>query len=284
MPLTRAYEEHEVRSDVGKIFDEVRNALNLPFVPTLFKLSAGAPEYLGAVWADLHEVACAREFHAAAHALAEFTHSQVIHAGWQMSDQHRVLSGMKFPLEEEEIVAMTAGIFAKATPEMLLFARLMQLGFSGGQRGRVSGSKEPRPLGRWYTLYVPPERQAGLRTWLIYSDIKRTTGSRNVMSIFRVLSPYPAYLSSVWVDAKKLLQQPGFRRAADDVARRSRALLSGLPVRDHHKLARGVSPQQWREIEETVDGFVRILPQFALFAAVWQRSFERLGYRAPLAA
>jgi hypothetical protein len=34
-----------------------------------------------------------------------------------------------------------------------------------------------------------------------------------------------------------------------------------------------VAPNEWREIEETVDGFVRQLPLDALLMAVWQRSF-----------
>jgi hypothetical protein len=50
-------------------------------------------------------------------------------------------------------------------------------------------------------------------------------------------------------------------------------LLNGLPVRDHRSMLKDLNPQQWREIEETVDGFARLLPQFVLLTAVWQRSF-----------
>jgi len=46
-----------------------------------------------------------------------------------------------------------------------------------------------------------------------------------------------------------------------------------MPVRDHRALLKDLDATQWREIEETVDGFARLLPQFALLTSVWQRSF-----------
>ena len=52
-------------------------------------------------------------------------------------------------------------------------------------------------------------------------------------------------------------------------------LTIGLPVNDHRALAKTVNSQQWREIEQTVDSFARLLPQFAIIGAVWQRSFPQ---------
>jgi hypothetical protein len=46
-----------------------------------------------------------------------------------------------------------------------------------------------------------------------------------------------------------------------------------MPVKDHRALLKDLDPEKWREIEETVDGFARNLPQFVLLTAVWQRSF-----------
>jgi hypothetical protein len=154
---------------------------------------------------------------------------------------------------------------------------LLESGYSGGQRGRVSQAKQASALSRWFRLYVPGEREAGIRAWLIYSDIRRTTGSKNIPEAFRALAPYPGYLASTWVEMKRLLQDAAFRRSTDDVGRRARALLNGLPVRDHRKLAKSVTPQQWKEIEETIDTCARALPQFLMFTAVWQRSFRSFG-------
>ncbi|MGZ7100029.1 MAG: hypothetical protein ACXVJ8_16265, partial [Candidatus Angelobacter sp.] len=49
--------------------------------------------------------------------------------------------------------------------------------------------------------------------------------------------------------------------------------LAGMPVKDHRAILKDLNPAQWRDIEETVDGFARLLPQFTLLTAVWQRSF-----------
>lgn len=100
---------------------------------------------------------------------------------------------------------------------------------------------------------------------------------RNVVSMYRVLSPFPAYLASVWMDSKKVIADAAFRRARDEVSKRTLALTTGLPVRDHRAAGRQISPEQWREIEETVDSYTRVSPQFSLLAAIWQRSFGRRG-------
>ena len=61
--------------------------------------------------------------------------------------------------------------------------------------------------------------------------------------------------------------------AREDLNKRARALLTGLPVKDHKALLKDLDPKQWQEIEDTVDGFARLLPQFALLTAVWSRAF-----------
>ena len=72
-------------------------------------------------------------------------------------------------------------LFARTADGMVLFSRLMQRGFSGGQKGRVSSAKNSPALSRLVTLHIPGEKEASLRTWMIYGDIKRTTGAKNVL-------------------------------------------------------------------------------------------------------
>ena len=140
-------------------------------------------------------------------------------------------------------------------------------------RGRCGGEKQASALSRLMSLQIPNERDAGLRVWLIYSDIKKTTGARHVPSLFRAVAPFPGYLASLWVDAKKVLHQREFDMAAQEVSRRALSLLVGLPVSNHRALARNISAPQWKEIEEMVDGFARLHPAFAILGATWYRSF-----------
>jgi hypothetical protein len=273
MAFTRAYEEHEVGPELRRIYADIRTSLDLPFVPTLFKVLAAQPEYLRALWSDLGNAARSREFSAASTALEEFCHSEAVSGGWRFSDQRKQLAGERFSASDAEVLASVVSVFARALPQMTLLARLIQLGYSGGQRGRVVAARQAAALARLITINIPNEREASMRAWLIYADIKRTSGAKNVISAFRVLSPYPGYLASVWFDAKKIIRDASFTHAKEEVARRSRALLNGLPVGDHRQATKKISAKDWREIEETVDGFVRQLPQFALLTAIWQRSF-----------
>ncbi len=276
MSLTRAYEDHEVGPEIRRIYGEVRAAFDIPFVPTIFKLAAGCPEYLKAMWHDLLPVASSREFQNAALSLDEFIRSEVVSGGWKFGDQERTLAAQKISTADMAVLAGVVGVFVRALPRMVLFTRLMQRGYSGGQAGRVSPGRQHPALSRLVTLHVPSEEEAGMRAWLIFGDIKRTMKIKNVPSPFRVLLPFPGYLGSVWMDSKKVFGNREFLKARDEVARRSMGLLAGLPVKDHRQLGRHLTAQQWREVEESVDGVARLLPQMAVLVSVWQRSFALL--------
>lgn len=273
MAFTRSFEEHEVTPELRRIYSEIRSSFDLPFVPTIFKLVSSAPAYLKGMWKDLGQVACSREFQSAAQAFQEIAHSAAVSGGWSFSDQPQVLAQDKFSNADIRVIGGVIGLFARATAETALFTRLMQRGYSGGQKGRVSHSRQVSALAQMINIHVPNEREAGLRVWLIYSDIKRTTEASSVLDLYRVLSPFPSYLNSAWLDSKKLLMDSTFIGAREELNRRARALLTGFPVKDHRALLKDVEASQWRDIEETVDGFARILPQFVLLTAVWQRSF-----------
>lgn len=276
MALTRAYEKNEVSPEVARIYDDIRDALDLPFVPTLFKLSAGIPDYLRVAWDDLDTVARSREFEAAACALQDHVRALVVSGGWIFAEHERAVAGQKFQATDAQLLSGIAAIFARSLAQMTLVARLLQRGYSGGQKGRVSGGKRPAALARMLELQVPNEREAGIRAWLMYSDLKRTTGTKNVPSMFRVLAPFPGYLAATWMESKKALSQPAFVHAAVELDERCRESIAVLPVTDHRSRAgKRVAPQQWRDIEAMVDGFTRTLPQFALLAGVWQRSFPQ---------
>jgi len=277
MPLVRAYEEHEVPEEIRRLYSDVRLSFDLPFVPNIFKVAAARPDYLRGMWDDLGPVVRSREFHAAAEALEEYIRSQAIRGGWRFPDQQKALAAQKFAQIDVNALRGTVMIFQRALPRLALFTRLLQRGYSGGQAGRISSSKHAAALSRIAALNVPNEKDAPLRVWLIYSDFKRTTGARNVLDPLRVISPFPGYLASVWTDMKRLLNDSAFQRARDDAAKRCLGHIVGLPVRDHRAGIRTLAAGDWREIEETIDGFARLFPQFALATAVWHRSFPQFS-------
>jgi hypothetical protein len=277
MSLIRMYEETDVSRDLRRIYGDIRTSLDLPWVPSIFKLAAGSPQYLTTMWHDLDPVARSQEFQGAAKALEEFVRSLAVSDGWNFSAQDRVLSAQKFSVGDIEQLGGVINLFVRSIPKLVLFTRLMQRGYSGGQRGRITPGRQASALAKMITLNVPTEKEAGIRTWLIYSDIRKTLGTKNVLTLFRIISPYPGYLASVWQDAKKVMNQPNFRGAQERVARRSLGLIAGMPVKDHRKIAKAMSPAEWRDVEELVDNVARLLPQVALLAAVWQRSFPSYG-------
>jgi Halocarboxylic acid dehydrogenase DehI len=273
MALTRAYEEHEVTPEIRRMYSSIRTGFDLPYVPNIFKLTAAIPQYLKAMWKDLEPVVCSREFETAAQAFQEVAHSAAISGGWSFSDQPGLLAAEKFSNADIRVVGGIVGLFARASAQVALFSRLIQRGYAGGQRGRVTRSKQISALSQMVRVHVPNEREAGLRVWLIYTEIRKTTGMKTVPDLYRALSPFPSYLASAWLDSKKLLADASFISAHEELNRRARALLTGMPVKDHRSIMKDMDAKQWHEIEETVDTLARLMPQFVLLTSVWQRSF-----------
>ena len=141
MAMTRAFEEQEVQAELRRIYGEVRASLDLPFVPTLFKVLAGWPDYLKLMWGDLGRVARSREFHATVRALEEFVRSLAVKSGWRFSDPRKVLVAQKFSGDDMEVIAELPPVFVRSSCQMSLFTRLLQRGYAGGQRGRVSDAR-----------------------------------------------------------------------------------------------------------------------------------------------
>jgi hypothetical protein len=271
--LARIYEEEDVGPEIRRLYSDVRSAFDLPFVPTLFKVLAGSPAYLRLMWRDLAPVAASREFQSAVLALDEVVRSAAIGGGWSFRNQERVLAEQKIALSDMPVLAGVVGVFARELPSMMLFSRLIQRGYSGGQPGRVSSAKQAPALCRLMTLHVASDHDSSLRVWLLYSEIRRALGTRNVPGVFRALAPFPGYLASAWLESKRLLGDESFVSARDNLSRRAAMLIAGLPVHDHRQIAKNISQDQWREIEQTVDNFAHLLPEMALLCAVWRRSF-----------
>ena len=202
MALTRAYEEHELTSEIRRMYSTIRTAFDLPYVPNIFKLTAAIPQYFKAMWKDLEPVVCSREFGTAAQAFQEIAHSAAISGGWTFSDQPGLLAAEKFSNADIRVVGGIVGLFARANAQVALVSRLIQRGYSGGQRGRVTRSKQVSALSQMVRVHVPNEREAGLRVWLIYSEIRKTTSMKTVPDLYRALSPFPSYLASAWLDSR----------------------------------------------------------------------------------
>lgn len=274
MALTRTYDEHEIGPELRRIYGALRATFDLPFVPTIIKVIAGHPEYLKRIWDDLGPVVSSREFQSASSALQELIHSEVAAGGWRFDEQQKILSAEAFAPRDIAVVHDVVSTFSYALPRLALFARLLQRGYSQGQRGNITPGKSAAALSQLISLHVPNEKDASLRVWLIYCDVRKTIGSRHVPGVLCVISRYPGYLASVWTEMKRIFKEPSFIRTAEHVGRRASALLTGLPVRDH-RAGIGLKPKDWREIEEAVDGFARQSPPFALITAIWRRAFPQ---------
>src|SRR3954463_12377464 len=113
MSLTRMYEESELSADLRHVYGDVRASLDLPFVPSTFKLAAGVPNYLKTMWDDLGHVARSKEFQSSSIALEEYIRSLAVSDGWHFSPQDRVLASQKFSVADIEQLGGVINVFVR---------------------------------------------------------------------------------------------------------------------------------------------------------------------------
>ena len=85
------------------------------------------------MWDDLGPVVRSKEFQIATRALEEFTRSLAVSDGWHFSS-NRSLAAQKFSVADVEQLGGMLNIFVRSIPKLVLFSRLMQRGYSGGQK------------------------------------------------------------------------------------------------------------------------------------------------------
>ena len=96
--------------------------------------------------------------------------------------------------------------------------------------------------GRWSLAFgYPGSRIAGVQGARWERGSPGSGVARGLRGLYRALSPFPSYLASAWLDGKRLLAEPSFITARDELNRRGRALLAGLPVRDHRAILKDLS-------------------------------------------
>jgi len=107
----------------------------------------------------------------------------------------------------------------------------MQRGYSGGQKGRVTRLKQVSALAQMVRVHIPKRARSGLRVWLIYSDIKKTTGAKSVLSLVPRAFAISQLSASACSTATHCWPNPRFIKRSGRAEPPCRALLAGMPVR-----------------------------------------------------
>jgi hypothetical protein len=215
--------EDEATGSIKGIFDDIRNALRIPFVPPFFTTLAYRPDYLQLAWAQLHPNAQTAYFEGMAdeiRALAVGRASAMGAAPPLEGEVARALRTLHY-MDAKMLVAVTA-LRAATTGQRPRMTQLPQ----EMKRQFVTGP--PADMG---TVVVLPADTTAAEVQTVFSDIRTTFGSPIVGSDFRVLAQWPEILSAAWSAFKPALDSDGYRAAMRELRLAAEEAVLGLPFR-----------------------------------------------------
>lgn len=189
--------EEDATGDIKSIYEDVRNALRVPFVPDVFLSLATEPDYLRLAWRQLHTNVQTVYFERSADRIRTFA-------------VERASSLSSGPSSPDERVTNLVQTYNYLLPKLLIAVTALRVATTG-QRPRLAdiSSEEKRQIvtGVPADLARPDAVAAGSATpevERVFEDILSTLHVRTVSTEFRMLATSPQYLENAWNTFKEL--------------------------------------------------------------------------------
>ncbi|MDX1540709.1 MAG: halocarboxylic acid dehydrogenase DehI family protein [Geminicoccaceae bacterium] len=264
-----------------RIYQEIQQALRVPFVNFIFRMLANRPAFFQAAWARLHPIAQSRAFEDAADRLRTMATIGAVPVEGRLADVGDDL---------RRIRAFAATIH-HVVPKLLLAATAFDLDAAGerapdaatGSEGDLPdlGIKAPGMVeGATSISMVDPKAAEGPLAEL-FQDIQSTHGHPGVATYYRALAQWPELLDDLWQAVRPVVGSAAFeaRRgelvdaAAEEIrALRSAARANGLMTDDPPALR----AEEREELRAILAVFrFRIIPDLNLVVPLTRRLLER---------
>jgi len=200
--------EADATASVREEFEQVKAALGVPYVGSVFQAYAAYPEFLALAVGVLKNMAAWGEVLALSERLRADAYTRV-HNYFQVPNL-----GSDTARKRDEL-APVIELLQYTTPlEMLLLAALLQ-SFEGAigreDSGSEQGGQQRKPEA---SLYLVPEEEAPIAVKKRFADIKRVLAVPYVPDTFRALANWPDFFDAYWETARALAQSPLFQEYA----------------------------------------------------------------------
>lgn len=191
----------QAEGGIGRVYEETRQTLRVPFVNFVFRILARYPEYLVPAWDRLRPWARMRSFEREADRLRA---AAVPEAGAPAGTDWAALGDL------HQIRAFTDSIHY-ALPKLLLLATAMDEGLERPGAGSPAAGGDTIPSGiAAGTLAVPmigPD-DASPEVKEMFERIRTRHGHPGVASYYRSLARWPGFLNEAWARIEPALGTP----------------------------------------------------------------------------
>ncbi|RUL87958.1 halocarboxylic acid dehydrogenase DehI family protein [Tautonia sociabilis] len=287
---SRPVPEHEAEGEIERVYHEIRQTLRVTGVNLNFRTWAAYEKFLPAMWDAVRPNAQTRAFEDAADGLRE----QAVRSSEGLG-RLGAASALALGESQRYHIRGALDLYHYVNPKLLLLTSAVRLSLQGEPIGEGDGRAapeeriEPGPPGAMHSMEMESEKPKDKTVRALFGDITRTLALSSINSDYRTLALWPDYLDAAWARIKPIIGRDEYRRSADSLRDRARALARALPHPIPLTAERlGELGEDVGGIQETTERFERLLPglilNVALFSLDWRTPEELVRSPFPAAA
>ena len=262
----------ETIPSLGPLYQDIRDTMQISWVPDVFSALGEVPGYLTFAWKQLNPSVETAQFVR----LAEQVQKDAVAAvrslyvpSYDVGDVQQV--GVPLEQQAEIRTALAALMFGHS--QTLLAVKALRLAIEGSPPGGRKRISWPRSATTWAMQPIPDvdEATVGQRVRDVFTEAREALRLPRVPWSFRVIAPWPRYLQLAWGDLIGVAHEPEFAAAQSELVEQAPALCDLFPARvdvTPERLAmKGQSIFQIQRARAILRSYDRLLPTDLLLTA-----------------
>ena len=220
--------EREAEGRTKEIFEELKQALGVPYVNTMFQALAAHPRFFELFWNTAKPALYTQEFFIYAERLGAEAYTRMVNY-FSVPDLRNGTAATGFTDRRQAELQEAVELYDYNYSVLLLLSAALVYAFEHPDARVREGT--PVAIGSRYLKkpVLVEENVAPLKTRRIYEDIKRTLHIPFVNICYMDFARWPDFLSSYWESLKPLLRAPLYEHNRLALRDSALSLASSLP-------------------------------------------------------
>lgn len=218
----------EATGRVLEVYRDMQRTLGVPHISSFFQFLGTQPRFLDRFWTSIRPLAQSQAFFSCANRLRAGAYTRV-HSYFQVPDLKSEIIRLEFNLGAQEELKDCINFFCYSVPMSLLFASLLSESFEGPV-GNPNVPLTPAPSPKPHRHIIMVEEDTARPTVKeIFADIRSSTDSDVVHTVYRAFARWPDFLQSYWTGVKPITVSQLFQHCGSLVREDALQLVGELP-------------------------------------------------------
>lgn len=210
------------------VYHDVQRVFGVPHVSSFFQFLGNYPRFLERYWSAVRPIAQTQAFFSCAQRLRADAYSR-IRTDFEIPDLKAEVNRQKFSPGACEELRDCINFFCYSVPMSLLLAAFLSEAFetsAGNEAIPLVPAPPPKPHRR---IVMVEEDNASPAVNAIFADIRRSTESDVVHTVYRAFGRWPDFLSSYWNAVKPIAISEHFQQCESAVREEALRITTQLP-------------------------------------------------------